>query len=63
MTNPKSFTIRVEEETLNKFRFVAKYDGRSLSGQITHLIHTNIREFEKEHGTIKLPDEDTQKRG
>ena len=58
MTKPKSFTIRVEEETLEKFRFVAKYDDRSLSGQIMYLIHQNIRDFEKEHGAIELPVEE-----
>lgn len=56
MTNPKSFTIRVDAETLEKFRFIAKYDDRPLSKQIMYLIHKNIREFEKEHGAIELPD-------
>ena len=54
MINPKNFTIRVPEETLEKFRYVAKYDDRSMSGQIVYLIHQNIRDFEKEHGAIEL---------
>ena len=57
MNQQKHFSIRVDEETLEKFRFIAKYDGRSLSGQITYLIHKNIREFEKEQGAIELPGE------
>jgi len=60
MKEQKSFTIRVPEETLEKFRYVAKYDDRSLSGQIMYLIHQSIRDFEKEHGVIKLVEEETK---
>jgi len=58
MNEQKSFTIRVPEETLEKFRYVAKYDDRSLSGQIMYLIHQNIRDFEKEHGVIDLAEKE-----
>ena len=57
MKKDKSFTIRVETTTLEKFRYIAKYEGRSLSKQIMFLIHKCIREFEAEHGEIELPDE------
>ena len=57
MEKDKHLGLRIDEETLEKFRYVAKYDARSLNGQIMFLIHKNIRDFEKEHGKIELPEE------
>ena len=36
------------------FYYVAKYDGRSGSGQIMYLINNCIRTFEEKHGKISL---------
>jgi len=59
MENDKHLGLRIDEETLEKFRYVAKYDARSLNGQIMFLIHKCIREFEAEHGKIELPEGDS----
>lgn len=56
MGKQKHIGIRIEEETLRKFHYVAKYDDRSASGQIMYLINSCIRNFEEEHGTIQLED-------
>jgi len=56
MKKPKHISIRIEEETLKKFHYVAKYDDRSASGQIMFLIHKCIRDFEEKHGEIDLTD-------
>lgn len=40
----------------DKLYYIAKYEGRSLSGQIQYLIQKCIREFEKENG--RITDED-----
>lgn len=53
MKKQKHISIRIEEETLQKFHYVSKYNGRSASGQILYLIHQCIRDFEKEEGEIK----------
>ena len=45
-------TIRMNRELHDKFRSVAAYEGRSMSGQILYLIQQCIRNFEKEHGPI-----------
>ena len=58
MKDKKSFAIRVDTTTLEKFRYVAKYEDRSLSKQIMFLVHKCIREFEAEHGKIELPEEE-----
>jgi len=54
MEKDKHLGVRIDKETLEKFRYVAKYDARSLNGQIMFLIHKCIREFEAEHGEIEL---------
>ena len=54
MKNQKHISIRIEEDTLKKFHYVSKYNGRSASGQIMYLINQYIRDFEKEQGKIEL---------
>ena len=56
MDKQKHISIRIDEKTLKKFHYVAKYDGRSASGQIVRLINSCIRDFEKEHKEIKFVD-------
>lgn len=46
----------MDNDIHDKIQYIAKYDGRSMSGQILHLIQTCIREFEKEHGPITKED-------
>jgi len=52
----RHISIRIDEDVLQKFHYVAKYEGRSASGQIMFLINNCIREFEEKHGKIELPD-------
>lgn len=54
MKKQKHISIRIDEENLKKFHYIAKYDDRSASGQIMYLINNNIREFEEKHGKINL---------
>lgn len=46
-------SIRMDREQHDKFQSISAYEGRSMSGQILHLIQTCIRDFEKEHGPIE----------
>ena len=48
----KHISIRIDEDILQKFHYVAKYEDRSASGQIMFLINNCIREFEEKHGKI-----------
>lgn len=50
-------SIRMGKELHDKFQWVAQYEGRSMSGQILHLIQCCIRDFEKEHGPIEDQDQ------
>ena len=53
----KSLSIRIEEEMLDKLHVIADYEGRSANGQVMYLLQKCIREFEKNEGEIKLPEE------
>lgn len=56
MNKDSYLSIRMDKETHDKIQYVALYEGRSMSGQIVHLMQKCIREFEKEHGTITAED-------
>ena len=58
MKKDKTFlSIRMNTELHDKLKYVAAYEGRSMSRHILHLITTNIRDFEKVHGPIELTEE------
>lgn len=56
MKKTNHLSIRTDKQMHDKFKYVAAYEGRSMSGQILHLIQECIREHEKKHGSI--PEED-----
>ena len=59
MKNDKTFlSIRMNKELHDKFKSVAAYEGRSMSKQILFLLNKCVRDFEREHGPIELPQED-----
>lgn len=49
--------LRVRPEIRRKLKYIAAYEGRSMSGQILCLIQKCVRDFEKEHGPIDLTEE------
>ncbi len=53
MEKSKHLGIRVEEDLHKKLTYIAKYEGRSVNGQIIYMIKKLIRDFEKENGEIK----------
>ena len=48
----KSFSIRIEEEMLDKLSYVANYEGRSTNSHVLVLIQESIKAFEDAHGKI-----------
>ena len=50
----KHIGLRCTEETLIKLKYIAEYEGRSINGEILHLINREIKNFEKENGIITL---------
>ena len=48
MNKDKTFlSIRMNKALHDKLKYVASYEGRSMSRHILHLITTNVRNFEK----------------
>ena len=58
MNKQKHISIRIDADTLEKFYYVAKYDGRSGSVQIMYLINNCIRTLEEKHGVIPVEEKD-----
>ncbi len=56
MKRDKHLGITISGEMHRRLVYISEYEGRSMSGQILHLIQSCIRSFEKEHGPI--PEED-----
>ena len=52
--NTAKFTLRVNEELLKKFRFVADYNARSANRELEILMKKHVEEFEKANGEIKM---------
>jgi hypothetical protein len=52
MNKNSHLSIRWDSELHDKFQYIAKYEGRSMSGQILYLINACVRAFEAEHGPI-----------
>ena len=50
----KHLGIHINNEMHYKLHYIAKYEGRSGNGQILYLVNECIRNFEKEHGEIKV---------
>ena len=55
--NEKHLSLRIEEDLLRRFDYVAKYDERSMNWLLLSLIRRCIAEFEAEHGKIILSEE------
>lgn len=58
----KNFSIRIDEELLNKLHVVADYEGRSANSQNLILIRNCVENFEKAHGNIELEQKHSNKR-
>ena len=48
------YTLRVDRELLEKFRYVSNYEGRSANSQILILIRDCILAYEEKHGKIQI---------
>lgn len=49
----KHLGIEISPELHAKLKYIAKYEGRSMNGQVLYLIRDCIKNFEKENGTIE----------
>lgn len=52
----KNVGFRVALDVHDKLYYIAKYEGRTLNGQIQYLMQTCIRDFERQNGRITAED-------
>lgn len=46
------FTLRIPKEILDKFGYIAEYEGRTKNKELEQMIKARITAFEKEQGKI-----------
>ena len=51
------YTLRVGQEMLDKIRYIADDNFRTMNKELEMLIAKHIAEYESEHGPIKVADE------
>ena len=51
------YTLRMDRTLFAKYRYVAKYNGRSANKEIEQVILAHIEKWEREHGPITIDDE------
>ena len=54
-TEMSRFTLRVPKELLDKFGYIAEYEGRTKNKELERMIKARIAAFEAEEGPI-FPD-------
>lgn len=47
------YTLRINRELFNKFKYVASYEGRSANKEIEMNIKDTVKKFEEKNGEIK----------
>jgi len=52
-TTKAPFSFHLDYEYLQKMRYIAKQDTRSLSNLLEHLCKLHIEHYEKEYGEIR----------
>ena len=57
LNNIASYTLRIRRSLLEKLHYIAEYNGRSTNKEIEQLIRRHIAEFENEHETIEIENE------
>jgi len=57
----KHLSLRIDQELLRQFRYVAKYNDRSLNWMLLSFIKKAIADFEQAHGKIP-PKDDLRKK-
>lgn len=50
------YTLRVDRELFQKFRYVAESEGRSANKEIEQFLKRHVAAYEREHGEIVAED-------
>lgn len=55
----KHLGLEIDPELHNKLRYISKYEGRSMNGQLLYLVRQCVKEFEIKEGPIPDDEKDT----
>ncbi len=58
-TDKRQFTLRMQDETYEKVRYLAFLERRSIAMEIEHIVLEYIAKHEEKHGPIKIEPMDT----
>lgn len=56
--NNKHLGLEIDPELHYKLKYISKFEGRSINGQVVYLIRRYMKEFEQAEGNIPVPKED-----
>lgn len=48
------YPLRIEQTTMDKIKFIAKENGRSVNKEIEFQLKKSVSDYEKENGTIQI---------
>lgn len=51
------YPLRIDQMTMDKIKFIAKENGRSVNKEIEFQLKKTISDYEKENGPIQFSDE------
>ncbi len=54
MEKIKHLSLRIDDDTLKKFKYVCKYEGRSCNAQLLYFIRNFIADYEKDNTEIDI---------
>lgn len=55
MAQANPYPLRIESKLMEKFKVIAKQNGRSVNKEIEQMIISYVASYEKEHGEIITP--------
>ena len=55
--NLTRYTLRISRNLLDKFGYIAEYEGRTKNKELEQMIKKRILDFETKHGKIDLNEE------
>ena len=56
----RHLSLRVDDDLLRRFSYVARYNGRTMNSTLLLLIRRYVARFEEENGRIELTEEDDE---
>ncbi len=48
------YTLRINRNLFQKFKYISDYEGRSANREIEQYIREKVKNFEENHGEIKV---------